>query len=158
MAAKDYGVRRAGGHPIVIACGVGAAVLVGIYLATQLPYSHKAEGAEQAAWTVVGPPCPTLSAADYQALGVKPQPFDFENIHGDSENTDATCNVVDLDHHGHTASTTICQLTAPFAVHMKTPNGDFYFKPGVGKPVAVSIAEGEVSCTIGGKEHAPGEL
>ena len=36
MATKDYGVQRIGGRPIVIACGVGAAVLVGIYLGTQV--------------------------------------------------------------------------------------------------------------------------
>lgn len=119
--------------------------------------NRAADRTEAAAWTVAGPPCPTLDAAGYRGLAVEqPQAFAFEGLRGERAHGDLTCNVVDLDHAGHTASTAVCEFTDPFAMRVATPRGDLYFKPGVAQPATLSLADGEVRCVMGARLDAVG--
>jgi hypothetical protein len=100
-------------------------------------------------WTVVGPPCPQISAADFQQLGITPHPFDFEGLTGDMAHGGVSCTEIRFDGDRATKPFPICQFTAPFAVHVDRPGADVYLKPGVAKPITISLPDGKLRCVVG---------
>jgi hypothetical protein len=104
---------------------------------------------EAAAWTVAGPPCPTISAAAFQQLAITPHSFDFEGLTGDMAHGAVSCAEIRFDGERATRPFPVCQFSAPFAVHVDRMGGDVYLEPGVAKPITVSLPDGQLRCVIG---------
>ncbi|MDP3852343.1 hypothetical protein [Phenylobacterium sp.] len=97
--------------------------------------------------TIAGPPCPVLSAAAFDALPVKPKKtFIFNEVTFDRRFGHVGCNVVSDG--GGTGFAPICQFTSPAVLKVTTKRGQFYFKPGVGQPVTVTLRGGTPSCVM----------
>jgi hypothetical protein len=104
---------------------------------------------EAVAWTVAGPPCPQVSAAEFQQLAITPHPFDFEGLSGDMAHGGVSCAEIRFVGERATRPFPVCQFSAPFAVHLDRPGSDVYLKPGVAQPITISLPDGKLRCVLG---------
>lgn len=152
--ALDFGKgRRTSANRALWTAG---ALIVGVGLvAAGVMTFHKWQadnGADEllaAAWTVTGPPCPTITAAYYKTLGVEPIPFSFEGMSGERAHGDVKCQEIDYDGARKTKPFPVCEFQPPFALRISQPGGDVYFEPGVAKPATLSMPDGKLRCVLG---------
>lgn len=155
LGGRDFGAVREGPRlPRVrrLAFGVttvaGVAVVAAIILLQARRQDAEAK-AEDAAWSVQGPPCPVITPAAYRRLAIAhPQSFAFETLAGVRAHGDVSCSETDLDHGRHVAAYAVCQLTDPLALRLATRQGDVYFEPGVGQPATLSMPGGQLRCVM----------
>jgi hypothetical protein len=99
---------------------------------------------------IVGPPCPTASAAAFrsalanQGLTLK-YVFDFNGVsfgraigYGDCS-TAVTKSGAPYD---------VCQFTSPAVLEVKTVKGEYHFLPGVGRKATVMTPDGVATCVM----------
>jgi hypothetical protein len=135
-----------------VAVTVVAAVAVALgALGLQWQSKRDDERAYAAAWTTVGPPCPPISRDWFARLQIEhPTPFAFQGIAGVMAHGGVSCTTIDYADGRRTAPFPVCQFSAPFAVMLKTPRGDLYVEPGVGRQVSVTLRGGDLRCLVGG--------
>lgn len=98
----------------------------------------------------VGPPCPVLTKAEFDALAVKPEKtFIFNEVTFVRRFGHVECNVI--SHGGGTGFAPLCRFNAPAVLKVTTRQGEFYFKTGVGRPVTVSTPDGIPKCVVAGR-------
>ncbi len=149
MAAAKWGLAKT--FPMMM---IGALV-IGMTVVAVTSYQNRVQKiAESEAATTpsatVGPPCPVLTKAEFDALEVKPKKtFIFNEVTFDRRFGHVECNVVSDG--GGTGFAPLCQFTSPAVLKVTTKRGEFYFKTGVGKPVTVSTPGGIPKCVVAGK-------
>ena len=121
--------------------------------------AHHFDRAYTTQWTVSGPACPSVTAADVQALDLANHtPFAFASMRGSMASGIVSCTVLDLAEGRPTPPYTVCQFSAPFVIALTTPRGQVYFEPGVGRKATVSLRNGQPSCVMGAKLHDWGRV
>ncbi|HXQ09532.1 MAG TPA: hypothetical protein VN805_00885 [Caulobacteraceae bacterium] len=155
---SDYGVRgkRRRGMPFgLIAIAVGAPLLIGMAAVSWLlQRQHAIEEAK--AWDITGPPCPTLTLAQYQAGPQHPfESFTYEGIGFSRLYGHVSCNAV--VNNGGTGLGTFpeCQFTSADTIKITTPHGDVYYSTG-SHPATVAVHQNQPSCVMNG--HFTGQF
>jgi hypothetical protein len=153
MATSRYGgsqVRRLGvAHVIgaVVASGAVAGLLV--FNFTQ---QRQSSVAANKAWAITGPPCPSLTGAEFIAKGYKaPKSFDYDDVKMARKAGHASCQDLQTNGGKGFSHDQACQFTSPAALIITTPKGEFFYTPEVGQPATVYVHEGVPRCVLGGK-------
>jgi hypothetical protein len=130
-----------------------AALAIGFTVVGITSYQNRvqkiAESAAAAnAAAIVGPPCPVLTKAEFDALDMKPKKlFIFNEVNFARRFGHVECNVVSDG--GGTGFAPICQFSSPSLLSVTTKDGAVtYFKPGTGKPVTVTTPGGKPKCMM----------
>jgi hypothetical protein len=100
------------------------------------------------AWTAVGPPCPSLSQADFLAAGVQmAHTIVYDDVTFARGYGYANCNEI-ADKGGRGVGVVpVCQFNSPTALQVTTRRGTFYFATR-SSPATVSIADGVPHCVM----------
>jgi len=153
MATSRYGgsqVRRLGvAHVIgaLVASGAVAGLLV--FNFTQHRDTNVAANKD---WAITGPPCPSLSKAEFTAKGYKaPKSFDYDDVKMARKAGHASCQDLQTNGGKGFSHDQACQFTSPAALIITTPKGEFFYTPEVGHPATVYVHEGVPRCVLGGK-------
>ena len=144
-AARRYGVAHVAGAVIVLTLAAGL-------IAWNWVRGRNVDIATAREWSVAGPPCPELTAAQWAARHEKaPKVFDYDGTQLGRWAGDASCS--DVKTHGGTGFGVdkICQFTNPVALTVVSPAGAFYFLPGVGKPATLAIHRDRPRCVLAAK-------
>ncbi len=157
--AVDYGGVRERGHPRLLVMTAVAGVAL---MAATFGYSWKVQREEAivdaAAWTITGPPCPSLSRQAFLATGLKPtHVFEYDDVTFTRGVGHTSCAVIHSDGGRGLASFPVCQFTGPAAVVVTTKRGVFYFAPGYGHPLTISVPDGRPACVLKSKFTALGD-
>lgn len=147
MARKKWGLART--FPLML---VGAIVVGGVTVA--ITASIKRAGLLAASTeqvrpeTLVGEPCPVLTAEEFEARGAKTkQAFISNDVRYDRRFGHVECSVIAAEK-GGTEFIPVCQFSGPALLKVTTAKGAFYFAPGVGKPATVMTRDGVPSCVL----------
>jgi hypothetical protein len=157
---SDFGVRTASGalggrFTWLVAAGMFAILIVGTAWGVFAERQTIAQSAAETG-TIVGPPCPAASRADFESTvklqGPLPYVFEFNGASFGRYFGYADCSVAPPKD-GGLGSYDVCQFTSPSTLYVKTPRGEFYFQPGVGRKATVMTEGGVARCVMA----APGE-
>jgi len=155
---SDYGVRsrrRRGMSVGLVALVVGAPLLIGTAVVSWLLQRQQAI-AEASAWNISGPPCPTLTLAEYQTRPQHPfESFNYEGIGFGRLYGHVSCNAV--VNNGGTGFGTFpeCQFTSAAIIKVTAPSGEVYYATG-SQPATVAVHRGQPSCVMNG--HFTGQF
>lgn len=144
-AVRRYGVAHVAGALIVLTVAIGLVTWNWVR-------GRDVDIATSRAWSIEGPPCPQLTAADWAARRQKaPKVFDYDGTQFGRWAGDASCS--DVKTHGGTGFGVdkICQFTNPVALTVVSPAGAFYFLPGVGQPATLAIHKDVPRCVLSSK-------
>ena len=150
--ARDFGAVRRFGVPHLI--GGVLIVLVGTgYFAWDAWRGRNVDIATARNWDIEGPPCPTLTAADWTARREQaPKIIDYDGVRLGRWAGDVSCS--DVHARGGTAAFTIdkvCEFTNPMTLSVASKAGTFYFLPGVGQPASLVIHKDVPRCVMASK-------
>jgi len=154
----DYGERRKRrrGTPFgAVAIGVGVPLLAATAAVSWLiQRQHAIE--EAAAWAITGPPCPTLTLAEFQSAPRAPfEGFTYEGVGFDRQFGHVSCNAV-VNNGGRGSGTfPECQFTSAGVVKISTQRGDVYYSTG-SQPSTVAVRQDQPSCVLAG--HFTGQF
>lgn len=154
---SDYGMRKkskgARGLWIGLAVFLVIAVVIGYLAIGKLQPQWVAEAR---AWTVKGPPCPTVSAAAFKSGGAPiNETFEYDDVVFARAFGIASCAQIH-DHGGvGFGRTSICQFSSPRALSAHAAKSDTFYALEVGQPVTVTIDGGSISCVIGASQFPP---
>ncbi|HLK23193.1 MAG TPA: hypothetical protein VKT30_00900 [Caulobacteraceae bacterium] len=149
---SDFGIRgkRRRGVPFgLITIAVGLPLALGTALVTYLiQRQHAIE--EAAAWAISGPPCRTLSLAEYQALPQRPfESFVYEGVGFGRLYGHVSCNAV-VNNGGRGFGTfPECQFTSADIIRITSARGTIYFSTG-SHPATVAVHQNRPSCVMAG--------
>ncbi|WP_293678228.1 hypothetical protein [uncultured Phenylobacterium sp.] len=105
--------------------------------------------ADAKAWAIEGPPCPRITAAQF--LWVHRQPprrFEFEGVVFFRRYGHVECAAIrDRGGRGDRRHA-VCQFTSPGDLLIRTPAGEWSFRPGPGQPATVSTARSPPNCVM----------
>jgi hypothetical protein len=102
--------------------------------------------AETAAWTIKGPPCPAVTAAQFRAQDMHAtDAIDIGGVRMARRFGHASCNEVYGDGGRGLSTYPVCQFTSPKSLVITTKTGVYYFDPEVG-PATISVEHGTPTC------------
>jgi hypothetical protein len=159
--ATDFGSGTAGGglNGVVTWLVVGGmfAILVVATAWGVIAEQRTIAQSEAETGAIVGPPCPIASRADFASTlklqGPLPYVFDFNGVSFGRYFGYADCSVAASKQGLGLGSYDVCQFTSPSMLYVKTPRGEYYFSPGVGRKATVMTPGGVARCVMA----APGE-
>lgn len=98
---------------------------------------------------VNGPPCPSLTKAQFDAQGLKaPKATNYENVIFARQFGHMECRSLRYGGGWGTEVYPVCQFTSPKALKITTDKGEWYFAPGPGQPATVGVPHGEARCVM----------
>lgn len=141
-AARQFSI----GHAI-------AGVLVSILTvgAITFEYVHTRAGhiATAKAWDIKGPPCPSLTEAEFKAKRwTAPKTFNYDGVTLGRAAGDASCSDVKQNGGKGFFTDKVCQFTSPAALAVVTKTGAYFFLPGVGQPATISVHGDTPRCVM----------
>lgn len=99
--------------------------------------------------TVMGPPCPQLTAAAFAARGLKAsKATNYEGVIFARMVGHMDCNALRYGSGWGTDTYPVCQFTGPVGLHIKTGEGEWFFEPGPGQPATVAVPRGKATCVM----------
>lgn len=146
--AKKWTLAR--GFPLM----AGLAIIIGLIALVVSSHQRRAQAlAESTAAAnlaaISGPPCPTLTRAEFDARGVKPEKtFVFDSVRYERRFGHVDCNTVATGKGN--AYAPVCQFSGPALLAVTTEKGRFFFAPGGGKPVTIITEDGAPRCVMDG--------
>jgi hypothetical protein len=147
-APRDFGAARRYGlaHIIGAVVVIGAAALLISFFAVR---DRNAAVALAKKWDIQGPPCPTLTEAEFNAKHERtPKTFDYDGTAIGRVAGDVSCSDV-KDNGGKGLGTDkVCQFTSPATLTVTSPAGRFFFVPGAGRPATIHIHKDVPSCVM----------
>jgi hypothetical protein len=109
-------------------------------------------------WAINGPPCPSLTRAEFEAKGFKaPKSFDYDDLTMARKAGHASCSDIQQGGGKGMFHDQACQFTSPAALIITTKKGEFFYTPEVGQPATVYVHDGVPKCVLGGKFTLKGE-
>jgi hypothetical protein len=150
----DYGVRPARRIPWLWIIGIILGITLVSGLTTREFLKRRTEAVATAkAWAITGPPCPTVSAAEFEAKKYRLRAsFDYGGATFARTAGHVDCAaVVPKGGTALTGAYPVCQFTSPAVVKLTTSKGEFYFVPGAGQPATVSAPDGVGQCVMASK-------
>ena len=118
---------------------------------------QRAKIADAKAWKIDGPPCPTITQAQFLANhdgGIRR--FDYEEVAFFRRDGHVECAPIYGPDGRAEHAYPVCQFTGPGDLMIRTPKGEWYFQPGAKQPATVSAGGGEPSCVLAAKITARG--
>ena len=159
---SDYGMRpgRRRLNPVAL-LAIGA---LGVGISTFAAWEiHDLLGRRAAAitaardWTIEGPACAELSAAEFRARGLSaPKTFEYEGVSIGRRFGHVDCLMLRSDGGRGFKSHGVCQFTGPGALHVKTATSEAWFETGPGQPATVSTEGGAPRCVLNSKFRLQG--
>lgn len=151
---KDLGVRArprmgAGQRAVIVAAaalaaGLPAWVFAGSYLKDREAALQRARE-----WEISGAPCAELSAAEFEARGLKVRKGTvYEGITFYRQFGHMTCTGLRYGSGWSGALYPVCQFTTPKVLKVSTRSGERYFDIGPGRPATIAVPRGEVRCVL----------
>jgi hypothetical protein len=140
------------GQKIVIA----TAVVVSVALPSWMfggSYLHEREAALSRASEarIDGPPCPSLTRAQFEAQGLKaPKATLYADVVFARQFGHMDCRLLRYGAAWATEVYPVCQFTSPKGLKVTTPKGEWYFATGAGRPATVATPFGRARCVLAG--------
>lgn len=137
---------------LLIVMALALAVVAGFEWVYHKNVVQPREAARLNKWTIDGPPCPQVDEAQYQLRGgahaKKPMEFGvkFTREYGNAE-----CTWLGAKDLTASKAFVVCQFSSPNVVKVETGRGVFNYAPGVGKPIAIEVRQGEPRCIMTAK-------
>ena len=145
---RDFGGVRRFALSHVIGAVVVVTAAVGL-IAFQLIKDRQSAVATYQAWQVKGPPCPTMSQADFQTRRYTAlKTFDYDGTSIGRTAGDASCSDVKAGGGKGFATDKVCQFTSPATLTVVSKAGKFFFVPGPGQPSSLYIHHDLPSCIM----------
>jgi hypothetical protein len=136
----------------VVLTGMVLALAAGALFTAMALVERADDKASAAGWDVSGPACPRINQDWYARLRIdRPTPFSFEAIRGSFAYGSASCTEINVADGRPTKPYPVCELSSPFVIHLTGARAELYFEPGVGRPVTLSLRDGEARCVMGAK-------
>jgi hypothetical protein len=147
---RDYGLRSAQRGPrlVRLALMIGVPiVLAAIGLDWYLQRQYAIAVAQ--AWTIAGPPCPSVSRDGYLAAPAGPasHAFQYNDVVFARAYGHVSCNEIKTDGGRGWATFPVCQFTSPEVLKVTTERGDSFFVVG-SRPATVSVRDGQPACVM----------
>jgi hypothetical protein len=150
-SGREYKRVRRIGVAHVVAAVVASAAVAGV-LAYNFVQTRDKNVAVAQAWKIDGPPCPSLTKAEFAAQGYKaPKSFDYDDVTIARKAGNVSCQDVKRSGGKGLLHDQVCQFTGPAALVVTTKKGEFFYVPEVGKPATVYVHDGAPRCVLGGK-------
>ena len=109
--------------------------------------------------TIEGPPCPSLTRAQFDARGLKaPKATLYEGVTFARRVGHMDCSILRYGGGWSTKGYPVCQFTGPAALRIRTDKGEWWFDTGIGQPATVSTAHGQARCVLASNFTITGEL
>ena len=145
---RDFGVVRRFGLAHVI--GAVVVITTGIGLVTfEAIRSRNAQIATARAWAIQGPPCPTLTQAEFQAKRYTAlKTFDYDGIAIGRTAGDASCSDVKEAGGKGLGTDKVCQFTSPATLTVVSKARSWFFVPGAGQPASLIIHRDAPRCVM----------
>lgn len=103
-------------------------------------------------WTIEGPPCPSLTGAQFEARGLRARKgLAYAGVNVSRQFGHVTCSQLRYGDGWGLASYVVCQFTSPNALRVETAKGVWYFAPGMGRPATISTPHGQARCVMASK-------
>jgi len=135
------------------ALAVGAVVAAAMVIAT-VPHQAlhlyekqvRTAAAENAYWTVSGPPCAPMSRQAFEALAFRPEVhgFNFQDVNFAYAFGDAECR----EYGDRRSNYRRCMFTSPGVIRVRLNGADAFYAPGIGQPATVSVVDSKLSCVL----------
>lgn len=134
---------------LFVAAIVAFVVLAGLYLIGNYRALVQRRVADAKAWHVVGPPCPQITKAEFLKVRHAPaRRFQFEGAEFLRRFGHVNCAAI-RDNGGRSGRLhEVCQFTSPGDLAVRTPTGDWYFRPGPGRPATISTEAATPACVM----------
>jgi hypothetical protein len=150
----DLGIRkrrrRTRAEKVIIALVSLGAVGFPLGVATRGYLDNRAEALTLAReWKIDGPPCESLTRAQFQARGLKvTKGTIYEDAQFYRQFGHMSCSGLRYGAGWGTDLYPVCQFTSPKALKVVTKKGEWYFAPGAGQPVTIAAPHGDVRCVL----------
>ena len=150
----DLGVRRRArltpAQKLVIAAAIAATVALPVYVYRGAYLRDREEALTLAReWAISGPPCPSLSRAEFEARGLKvTRGLVYEDAIFYREFGHISCTGLRHASGWSQRLYPVCQFTSPKALRVTSGDRDWYFAPGPGQPATVSVRDGQARCVL----------
>jgi hypothetical protein len=133
--------------PTVLAVG-----WLGWYLIDDYQKVRQQRIADAKAWTITGPPCPTITEAQFLRPHQKGlRRFEFQGAVFFRRYGHVACAAIRNDGGRGGRLHAVCQFTSPDDLMVRTEAGEVYFRPGPGSPATISTAGGAPRCVLASK-------
>jgi len=107
--------------------------------------------ARKAEWTIVGPPCPTVTRLAASVVGLKgPRRFEYGGADFSHAFGEASCAAIGEDGLLTRETYPVCQFNNPGAVTVSAHGRSVIFQPPVGDHATVTVRRGVARCVVGG--------
>lgn len=142
--------RRTLGEKLAIGAGVVVVVAIPAWLVAQNFLIHRAANIKSAQeWSINGPPCPEISAADFADRHLKaPHGTRYEDTVFFRQFGHLTCTSVNYNGGTGLGVYAVCQFTSPNVLRVQTPKGEWFFVPGPGRPATVVTPHDVAHCVL----------
>lgn len=134
---------------------IGALVISGVLAAVMVfnfTQHRDTSVALAKAWKIEGPPCPSLTRAEFEARGYKARnTFDYDDLTMARKAGNASCADIQQSGGKGLFHDQECQFTSPAALIITTKKGVFFYVPEAGQPATVVVHDGTPQCVLGGK-------
>lgn len=100
--------------------------------------------------SVMGPPCPELTAAQFKARGLTaPKATNYENVVFARRVGHMDCNALRYGSGWGNDMYPVCQFTGPVALHIKAGDSEWFYALDPGQPATVAVPHGKATCVLG---------
>lgn len=100
-------------------------------------------------WAIEGAPCPELTAAEFEARGLKVRKGTvYEDVTFYRQFGHMECTGLRYGGGWSQSVYPVCQFTTPKALKVSAADGDHYFDIGAGQPATVAVPHGKVRCVL----------
>lgn len=142
FSARRFGMVHVVSAVVVLTAGAGL-------ISFQLVKDRQASVDTFKAWQVKGPPCPTLTEADFNAKHLTaPKTFDYDGTTIGRLAGDVSCSDVKSGGGKGFATDKVCQFTSPATLTVTIKGAKTFFVPGVGHPASLYIHHDVPSCIM----------
>jgi hypothetical protein len=125
---------------------LGVAVLAVVMGVNVYTVQKKADDAVAAAWSLDGPPCPTVDAATYAGFWGKPQVTAYDDVKFGYRVGHMVCthrpDAKGGGEHG------VCDFTGPVMLGVTSPTATAYFAPTGMSAVRAGVVDGQARCVL----------
>ena len=150
QVGKGRRMRLTRGQKVTIALAGSIAVAFPIYVFGGAYLKDRAEALKLAReWTIEGPPCPSVTRAQFEAKGLKaPKGLQYSGVTVSRQFGHVNCSYLRYGDGWGLGTYVVCQFTSPNVLRVETARGEWYFVPGMGQPATISTPRDEARCVM----------
>jgi hypothetical protein len=131
---------------------IAAVVLIGVaaaFIAVTVANQRKVNVGVAQAFAIDGPPCPSLTEAEFTAKHYKaPKVFDYDGVAIGRLAGNVSCSDVKTEGGKGLGVDKVCQFTGPATITVTLKTGRVFYVPGVGQPASLIIHDDVPRCVM----------